>query len=91
MTRAKNNAEARTRAGADGRVKRQRVAASVRLRICANVFARSRIHFDASLGAPARFAAGDVARTLARAQDEADEEAHHLHARRRYDDESTLH
>lgn len=50
MTRARNNAQGQLRREgnhAATRARAQRSLATVRLQVCANVFAGSRIHFDA--------------------------------------------
>lgn len=77
MTRAKNNAEShmtRARNNAEGRAargrneakrtpyaSRSRMLAAVRMQVCANVFARSRIHFDAGRAASRLAEAIDIA------------------------------
>ena len=73
MTRARNNAEARlTRGGnhAATRARAQRSLAATRLQVCANVFAGSRIHFDADRWTPALATAMDDAPAWADARND---------------------
>jgi len=51
----------RARLGAQARAPRRRTFAEARLQVCANVFAQSRIHFDARLALNAAAGATDCA------------------------------